>query len=294
MAKTLSSNVYGVQFNGTGALTSSSFSFNSLKGSTINVYSNGQGNKRGVLVSNSNQASTRDLNIFVAQPTDTDSIGSYVGVETNDPINNTGSIQMRSTTSGIVYPTAGQTYTASDILQTTPPTIINPTYLASAGIQIGPGTDLVTKSAGSKGFSTYNYPITVYYGLKGNISSGSNNAYLWPGTQAISGGVFPDPGGPPYAYYRCQQPTLISGLYCALGIAPGSTRSVTFTVLVTPVGGVIASTVFIVTLTGAQTIGTFYNGSYRCNTGDQIHVLMSYTGNNANQAHDITVQVDLF
>jgi hypothetical protein len=290
----LTSNVYGVQFNGTGALNSSSFSFNSLKGSTINVYSNGKGVKRGVLVSNSNQASTRDLNVFVAAPSNTNSIGSYVGIETNDPVNNIGSIQLRSTTAGIVYPTVGQLYTASDILQTTPPTITDPTYLASAGIQVGPGSDLITKSAGSRGFSTYIYPITLYYGLKGDIATASNNAYLWPGTQAVSAGVFPDPGGPPYAYYRVQQPLLISGLYCSLSIAPGSTRTVTFTVRVTPVGGVIASTVFTITLTGAQTIGTFYNGSYRCNTGDQIHLLMSYSGNNANQAHDITVQIDLF
>jgi hypothetical protein len=292
MNKTLSSTVIGVEFAGTGTLTSSSFLFNSLKGSTINVYANGQGNKRGVLISNSNQASTRDLNIFIAQPTDTDSLGSYVGVETNDPINNTGSIQMRATTCGVVYPITGQTYTASDILQTTPPTIANPTYLASPGIQVGPGTDLVTKSAGSKGFSTYIYPTTLYYGLKGNLTSGpSSGGYLWPGTQAASAGVFPDPGLPA-AYYRCQQPVLIAGLYCALNVAPGSATSVIWTVRVTPVGGAITDTLFTVTLTGAQLTGTFYNSSYRCNTGDQIHVFVSYTG--ATAAHDMTVQVDLF
>ena len=292
MAKTLTSNVYGIVFNGTGALTPSSFSFNSLKGSTINVYSNGLGAKRGVLVSNSNQASTRDLNVYVAAPPDTDSTGSYVGVETNDPVNNTGSIQMRATTCGIVYPITGQTYTASDILQTTPPTITTPTYLASPGIQVGPGTDLVTKSAGSKGFSSYIYPTTLYYGLKGNITSGpSSGGYLWPGTQAASAGVFPDPGLPA-AYYRCQQPVLIAGLYCALNVAPGGATSVTWTVRVTPVGGAITDTLFTVTLTGAQVTGTFYNSSYRCNTGDQINVFVSYTG--ATAAHDMTVQVDLF
>ena len=291
MAKTLTSNVYGVLFNGTGALTPSSFSFNSLKGSTISVYSNGQGNKRGILVSNSNQASTRDLNVYVAAPPDTDSTGSYIGVETNDPLNNTGSIQMRATTCGVVYPITGQTYTASDILQTTPPTIANPTYLASPGIQVGPGTDLVTKSAGSKGFSTYIYPTTLYYGLKGNITSAPSGGYLWPGTQAASAGVFPDPGLPA-AYYRCQQPVLIAGLYCALNVAPGGATSITWTVRVTPVGGAITDTLFTVTLTGTLTTGTFYNSSYRCNTGDQIHVFVSYTG--ATAAHDMTVQVDLF
>jgi len=47
-------------------------------------------------------------------------------------------------------------------------------------------------------------------------------------------------------------------------------------------------------LTGTQTVGSFYNGSVRLNRGDQVHLLMSYTGNNNNDAHDITAQIDLF
>ena len=231
MSKTLTSTVTGIEFSGTGSLTSSSFSFNSVKGSTINVYSNGAGNKRGLLVSNSNQVSTRDTNVYVAQPPNTDSTGSYVGVETNDS-GNTGSIQLRSTTSGVVYPTATQSYTASDILQSTPPTILDPTYLASAGIQVGPGTDLVTKSAGGKGFSTYVYPITVYYGLKGSLSS-AGSGYLWPGTQSVSAGSFPDPGLPA-AFYRAQQPSLISGFSASLNIAPGSSNTVVIGVYYLP------------------------------------------------------------
>jgi hypothetical protein len=165
--------------------------------------------------------------------------------------------------------------------------------LASPGIQIGPGVDLVTKSAGSKGFSTYIYPTTIYYGLRGDISDGSNNAYLWPGTQNISNNIFPDPGTP-FAYYRIQQPALIAGFYVSLNGAPGGTNSVTFTVRYTPSGGSVTSTVFTVTLTGTQTVGSFYNGSVRLNRGDNVHLLMSYTGNNANNAHDITAQIDLF
>lgn len=229
-----SSEIYGVECNGTGTLSNSSFSFNSLKGSTINVYSNGGGNKRGVLVSNSNIVSTRDLNVYVAQPTDTTSTGTYVGVETNDTQSQSGSIQLRTTTTGVVYPTGTQAYTASDILQTTPSTILDPTYLASPGIQVGPGTDLVTKSAGEKGFSTYVYPITVYYGLKGNITSAGSGGYLWPGTQQVSAGIFPDTGLPA-AYYRAQQPSLISGISASLNIEPGSSNTLTLSVYVLPV-----------------------------------------------------------
>lgn len=293
MAKTLTSTVTGVEFSGTGTLASSTFSINSLKGSTINVYSNGAGNKRGVLISNSNQVSTRDVNIFIAQPINTDSTGSYVGVETADA-GNTGSIQLRTTTCGVVFPTAGQAYTASDILQTNPSTITDPTYLASAGIQIGPGTDLVTKSAGSKGFSTFNYPTIIYYGLKGTITSATNSSYCWPGTQAISAGVFPD-NGSPAAYFRVQQPALISGLAFSTNIAPGGTNSITLLIRITPSGGSIADTIYTATISGTNTQATFYNGSVRCNAGDYIHLLLSYvSGSPANAAHDLTAQIDLF
>ena len=293
MNNTLTSTVTGVEFSGTGLLSSSSFSFNSIKGTTINVYSNGQGNKRGILVSNTNQVSTRDTNIYVAQPTNTTSTGSYVGIETNDLRSQIGSIQIRSTTCGIVYPTVLQSYTASDILQTTPIIVTNPGYLTSAGIQIGTGTDLVTYSAGGKGFSAYIYPLIIYYGLKGNISRAVNNSYLWSGTQEIINGVFPDPTLPA-AYFRIQQPTLIAGLFCSTNIAPGGANSITLTVYYTPVGGILTSSIFTVTISGTDTTGSFYNGSVRLSPGDYLHLQLSYTGNNANLANDITAQIDLF
>jgi hypothetical protein len=226
------SNVYGIEANGTGILTSESFSFNCLKGSTINIKSNGAGNKRGILISNTNIVTTRDLNVFVAAPTNTNSIGSYIGTETNDP-NSIGSIQMRSTTIGTKLPIGVETYTASDILQSTPVIIINPTYLASAGIQIGPGTDLVTKSAGDRGFSTYVYPSIIYYGLRGNVSSAPSGGWLWPGTNSVSAGVFPDTGTPP-PYFRVQQPILISGISGSLTVTPAS-GTVSLLVQYTPI-----------------------------------------------------------
>jgi hypothetical protein len=285
------SNVYGVECNGNGTLGSGSFSFNALKGSTINVYSNGGGNKRGVLVSASNVVSTRDLNVYVAKPTDTASLGSYVGVETNDP-SSLGSIQLRSTTIGTVGPTGS--YKNSDILQTTPSVITNPTYLASPGIQIGPGTDLVTKTAGGRGFSTYTYPMVVYYGLRGNIKSINAAGYLWPGTQGITGGSYPDTTIPP-AYFRVQQPVLLSGLSVGLNTAPDAGHSVTVLVRYTPIAtGTVTDSAFTVTLSDAQVTANYYNSSLRLATGDRIHVYVSYTGNNANTGHDLTVQLDMF
>jgi len=302
------SEVYGIECNGTGTLGPGSFSFNSLKGSTINILSNGGGKKRGVLVSNTNIVTTRDLNVYVARPTSTASTGSYVCVETNDPAN-TGSIQLRSTTVGTVAPLAGHSYTASDILQTTPATIVDPTYLASAGIQIGPGVDLVNKSAGTKGFSSYVYPTTVYFGLKGNVTSGPSGGWLWPGTQAVSAGVFPDTGYPP-AYYRVQQPSILAGMSASLVLPVGTainTSTVTLTVYRTrsadapgdtssgTLGTKTVSTViFTVTFTGDQIQKTFYNGSVDLEAGDRIHVYQTHTIVGTNGAHDLTVQLDLF
>lgn len=229
------SKVVGIECNGLNTVvipTSSSFSFNSLKGSTINVLSNGLGIKRGILISNSNVVTCRDLNVYVAAPRQpTSGAGTYIGAETNDS-NNLGSIQFRSSTIGVVTPTVGQTYSASDILQTTPSTITNPTYLASAGIQVGPGVDLVTKSAGGKGFSTYIYPTTIYYGIKGNSSS-AGHGFLWPGTQTASGGSYPDTGIPA-AYYRVQQPAILSGLSVGLNNPPGTGNTQTIAVYYTP------------------------------------------------------------
>jgi len=234
------------------------------------------------------------MNIYVAQPANTASTGSYVGVETADAYN-LGSIQMRATTVGTVTPTVGQSYTASDILQTNPTTITDPTYLASAGIQIGPGTDLVTKTAGGKGFSTFLYPTTIFYGLRGDLKNGTSGGYLWPGTMvsAAGGNGFPDTGTP-QAYYRVQQPAIISGLSVGLAGVAGTGNTITILVRVTPTGGSITSTVFTVTLGATDLFANFYNGSVNVGTGDRIHVEVSYTGGNGNTAHDLTVQVDMF
>jgi hypothetical protein len=294
------SNVYGVEFAGTGTLGSGTFSFNSLKGSTINVYSNGNGNKRGVLISNTNLASTRDLNIYVSQPPAvTGHTGSYVGVETADA-SNTGSIQLRSTTVGTVTPTVGQTYTASDILQTNPTTITNPTYLASAGIQVGPGVDLVTKTAGSKGFSTYNYPTTLFYGAIGRLSVSAvttTGGYLWPGSVQTSDGQaqfvkYPDITTPP-AYYRAQQPFILAGMVVNCLIAPGTGHSTTVLVRRTPLGGSIGDTVFTLTLTNSTKVASFYDASVTFGAGDYIHVFVTYDASE-NTTADLSVQLDCF
>lgn len=294
------SNVYGVLSSGTGTLGVTTFSFNCLKGSTINVYSNGGGNKRGILISTSNIVTTRDLNVYVAAPRDTSSTGSYVGIETADP-SNLGSIQTRSTTIGTVTPTAGQSYTASDILQSNPTNVTNPTYLASAGIQIGPGTDLVTKTAGGKGFSTYVYPTTLFYAVIGTLNvSGitTTGGYLWHGSVPVSAGqgqaeVYPDQSTP-YARYRVQQPFILSGMVVNCATVPGTGHSTTVKVRQTPAGGSIADvTGYSITLGATDSTISYYNTSQTFGAGDLIHVFVSYDAS-GNATHDLSVQLDCF
>ena len=293
---TESSNVYGILCSGTGATGESVFSFNAIKGSTINVKSNGYGSKRGILVSGSNQVSTRDTNIYVATPGNTGSTGSYVGVETNDP-SGIGSIQLRSTAVYATKQLVPATYTSSDISQTQPPSLTDPTYLASPGIQIGPGTDLVTKSAGTKPFSTYIYPTSIFYGLKGSLTSGIAG-YLWPGTQQVSAGSFPDPTLPA-AHYRIQQPTILSGISANSITAPAGTNTVTITVYRTPVGGVLtAITGYVLVFGGTDLNKFYYDSSQDFAAGDFLSVGVTYTTNNPlgtpNALTDLSIQVDMF
>jgi len=255
-----------------------------------------------MIVTNTNIATLRDTNIYVAQPPSANAFaGSYVGVETRDG-SNTGSIQLRSTTIGTVQPVSPQTYTASDILQTTPATITNPTYLASAGIQVGPGVDLVTKTAGGAGFSAYNYPTTLFYGASGTLSNSGNTgtatpAYLWPGTVGIhgSGGQFtqyPDITTPPAAY-RVQQPLILVGMTVNFNMAPGTGHTTTLTVRKTPSGGSIADTVYTVTLSNATTFISKYDASVNFGAGDLLHMRISYDSS-LNATQDVSVQLDLF
>ena len=300
MPHTSSNNLYGVQFDGTGG-SYTTFSFNCMKGSTISVYGNGSGDKRGIIVTNSNIATLRDMNVYVAAASSNSNFaGSYVGIETADS-NNLGSIQLRSTTVGGVRATGNQTYTSSDILQTNPVTIANPTYLASPGIQVGPGTDLVTKSAGGKGFSSYIYPNTLFYGAIGTLNTSGNPgtgtpAYLWSGSVVVhaSGGQFIQyPDVTAAASYRVQQPLILAGMSVNASVAPGTGHTTTVTVRKTPVGGSIADTAFTATLSNSFIVATKYNASVDFAAGDLLHVQVSYDAS-ANATQDLSVQLDLF
>jgi hypothetical protein len=243
-------------------------------------------------VTGTNIVTTRDLNVYVAAPpTNAGFAGSYVGVETADPAN-TGSIQLRTTTIGVIQPTGSQSYTASDILQTNPATITNPTYLASAGIQVGPGTDLVTKSAGGRGFSTYIYPTTLFYGCR-DVISNTKTGWLWPGSLTFSNSTpkYPDSS---IAMYRVQQPLIVSGMTVYAGVAPGNGKNLIITVCknattTPPTGGQL--TTMTVTLTNTNQNISYYNSSVNFAAGDLLSVYLSTT---SNVLTDVSIQIDCF
>ena len=378
LAYSTTTNVYGVYSAGTGSLNAATFSFNCLKGSTINVKSNGGGNKFGIYQPSSgggNQLSTRDLNIYVAAPVNADSTGLYVGIYA-DNVNS--QIQLRSTSvsgapyittnpklpsvvvatsdislsgtptidgvatvagdrvlaagqtnpiqngiyvvaagawaragdmaagsssydayifanrgtlythTGWVCPTIGtvgtnaltinQTYAGCDILQNSPQA-----GNGSNGVQLGPGTDLVTKTAGTHAFTTYVTPTTHQYALKGNLPSGTR--YLWPGTLTTADNT--------EVFYRFQQKSILQGLFVNLRTAPGGTDTVTVTIYksFTGVPGSGVATLMAATITGAATSQTCYTASVDFSQGDylSVHVNTSNVG-----AADLVVELDLF
>lgn len=267
-------NVYGILDNGTGSIGPATFSFNYTRGVTVNVFSNGAGAKRGIYVTSANDVTFRDTNIYVRAPTNAASTGSYVGCETTDPL---CSVQFR--TSSISGPSTAGGYTGSDILQTSPGTgnIAN-------GIQLGPGVDLVNKTAGGKPFTTYVTPTTLVYGLNGNVQNATR--YLWQGVQATADST--------QVFYRFQQKAIVQGMSINCRVAPGGLNAFTVTVLksVTGIPGSGVATLMTATMSGANTQATQYTVSVDFAQGEYLAVQIASTS--PGTAADVTVELDLF
>jgi len=271
-------NVYGVWASGSVTAAPSDFSFNFTRGVTINVFSNGGGKKRGVYADTPVVTTFRDTNIYVKAPTSALSTGSYVGVES---ANASCSLQMRTTS--ISGPSTSGSYTGSDILQTTPGT-----GFIENGIQIGPGCDLINKTAGGKPFTTYVTPTTITYGLNGSIANGTR--YYWQGVQTT--------GDATQVFYRFQQKSILQGMSVLLrtpcGGASGS-HAVVVTALksTTGVAGSGVATTMTATLTGNDTTAFSYDNSVNFNIGDYLAVQTTTPGNPGTAA-DMTIELDLF
>jgi len=271
-------NVYGVYASGSVSAAPSDFSFNFTRGVTINVYSNGGGKKRGVYADTPVVTTFRDTNIYVKAPTSALSTGSYVGVES---ANASCSLQMRTTS--ISGPTTSGSYTGSDILQTTPGT-----GFIDNGIQLGPGCDLINKTAGGKPFTTYVTPTTLVYGLHGNVQNGTY--YYWNGVQATADNT--------QVFYRFQQKSILQGMSVNFRVAPGGVagaNNVVITILKSTTG--VAGSGIATAMTASVTNGATSTNNYVCsvdfNKGDYLAVQTTTPGS-PGAAADMTIELDLF
>jgi len=297
------SEVYGVESSGSTSFNLDVFAYTCIENCTIMIFSNGNGNKRGILVSADNYMYIRDTNIFVAAPPDVTSEGSYVGVETNDTTEETGSIQIRNSAIGVGLPADGDAFTASDIIQTTPATFTTPNYREGPGILIGPGTELVTKTAGDKGFSVYNYTSSVYYNTVGLLANGQDG-FLIPGRILINSGTYPVTD-PDTAVYRVHQPTLIMGISCYLSVPPytdmnqgyNNITNTTTVELYAYSGNDIIGSPIIVTFGNNDVEKSIYDISIPINAGDYFQVYVSFASSQQgapNTSTNLKVYVNLF
>ena len=372
-------NVYGVLCSGAGVLGPATFSFNMLKGSTINVLSNGAGNKFGIFMpsTSASEISTRDVNIYVAAPTTATSTGLYVGVYT-DNINS--QVQVRtSSVAGSPYPavalklpvvlrtdvntaltgnptiqgvplvqgnrvlvaaqtigtengiyvvdgggawtraldyaagtaalgayvfvdggtyvhtgwectTVGnvgavaltfvQRYAGGDILQNAPQS-----SFGANGIQIGPGTDLITRTACNHPFTTFVTPTTLDYALNGNVNDAIR--YYWPGVQTA--------GDTTQVFYRFQQKSIVQGMSVNMRVAPGGANAVVVTVLKSTTGvvGSGVPTAMTATVSGANTSAVQYSVSVDFAQGEYLAVQTDGIPA-AGASADMVIGIDLF
>lgn len=266
-------NVYGILSAGTSSLTAQVFSFNFTRGDTINVFSNGAGTKRGLLVSGDNTISLRDTNFYVAAPTDPLSTGSYVAVETNSALS-----QASFRTSSISGPPSAGGYTGSDILQTLP--VLRDTY----GINIGPGTDLIHRDAGGLPFALTTTPTVIMYCINAALLGAPR--FLWPG-------VLPTGGDVTEVFVRMDRSVVIQGMSVNMRTAPGAGNNVVFTVnkSTTGVAGSGVATSMTLTISNANTADVNLSSSVTIAAGEYISMSANRS---AAGATDISIQLDLY
>lgn len=266
-------NVYGIRDSGTGPLLPYDFALNFTRGCTVNVYSNGGGNKRALIVDGPNTLSLRDTNFYVEAPTDPLSTGSYVGAETND---NLAQAAFRSCS--ISGPTTAGGYTGSDILQTLP--VARDTY----GISIGPGTDLIHRTTGGTPFALTTTPAILAYAINATLLAAPR--YLWPGVLATG-------GDNTQVFFRFDRLVLLQGMSVNMRTAPGAGHNVVFTVYksTTGVSGSGVATTMTLTVSDLDTTGINLTAAVTINAGEYIALRADRS---AAGATDIAVQLDLY
>jgi hypothetical protein len=160
-------------------------------------------------------------------------------------------------------------------------------------IELGPGVDILNKTAGGCNFTSYVYPTILYYGVKGSLRvAGLTTSYLWPGTGIANDGSggrpqYPDPS---VAYYRAQQKSIIMGMYGTLASNAGSGHSAIVRLKVND-----SNTPFVLTLADNIVSASNYDESVTLQRFDRISVELELdTVASGNLAHDLSLQIDIF
>jgi hypothetical protein len=172
-----------------------------------------------------------------------------------------------------------QRYAGSDIFQNAPQAASG-----TNGIQLGPGTDIVTKTAGAHPFTTYVTPTTIQFCLRGDIDAGTH--WLWPGTLVNT-------MDNAEVFYRFQQKSLLQGMFVNLRTAPGVGKSLTVTInkSATPTGSG-AATLMRATISGTSTSATCYTASVDFGQFEYLSVQVDCS--NGASAAGLIVELDLF
>jgi len=325
---TTSTNVTGVLANGAGVANTSldldqakGGSLTCIEDSTMQILSNYNGLKRGIVVGGGSSTSTnlvniRNTNIFVRNPVTSPS-GSYSAVENNSP---TSKIQCFN--SVICGPTTASTDDFSDISQT------------SGEIVIGEGTTLVNKRprlitpsalSGCFPFKLLANTTTLFYAALGNINDFpvNTNGYLLPGTMMIQNYVYPPLPATtvytfeypstniPRTYYIVPKKSILMSTKVRLGKQQSTTAPTTpvFQVFVTvhndrtPVTGPTGSNptpteLFTIVLNDTDTYKTYPNSInpevFVLEEGSQLRVSMSYRGGSTNAGEDLYIQLEMY
>lgn len=261
------STVCGIRSTGSGTLGDGNFSFNSIKGSTVNVKSAGSGSKTGICIQGPNAFTIRDVNVYVSASAG--SSGDFVGIRTT---NSSAEAQVR--TSSIFGRTA-------DISQ------------VSGTIIVGPGTDLMNRTADDRPFTTYIYPITLTYAVIGELASANTDQMYLPVGSGVAQPGFSTGGKTVYRYppdyvvnYSLEQRAILLGLRVTSSVGPGAG---TTNVYVMKNG---QRTAFTGSLTDGILSCEYKESSLAFNKNDLLAVRVETTGSNATQ--NLACQVNLF
>lgn len=250
--------ITGIRSAGTSSTVISSA--NAIRASTINVFPNGTGVNRGILVSAGNRFAIRDVNVFISGAG-----ANNVGVETThaDAI-----CELKISTISTISTNVDQTQ-HHDINRT-------------LGTMVLTGTDLYHNDANGNSFTTTQEPANLFFGIIGNIGI-DRRYYLVPGCIPLAS--VPDTGNGVWTPANLfpipwNQPVIVFTFTLNFTGTLGVGVTLDFNIHRGIAGATPAQTpVLTIQLTAGQTTKTITTLSAVFNQGDTMACTMVTTGN---------------